>query len=232
MSHRVAIVSPSGLVTSVWLEGIAAQHTTGQFRLTAAAMERLRLWRPDLIICDISGLAEFPHVRMRELRALYTIPLLIIGSSADEKQAVRALKLGADGYLAETVGAAELEARVSAHLRRYWEWAGQKGEFASKPMGIKCVDPKNCSVTVRNRTVKLSPTECRLLSRLAQDEGQAVSREELGTYLWGSEDGRSYEGMVSLYIHYLRKKLEDDLRYPRYIRTKRGGGYYLNPEGA
>lgn len=230
--QRVAIVSPVGLISPVWLEALAAQYSVSQFRLSAAGMERLRLWRPDLILCEIGGLSDFPDLRLRELRALYSIPLLVVGPDAGENYAVRALKLGADGYLAEPVGASELPARVEAHLRRYWEWAGQKGEFASKPMGIRCVDPENCSVTVRNRTVKLSPTECRLLSRLAQAEGQAVSREELSAHLWGSDNGRSYEGMVSLYVHYLRKKLEDDPRYPRHIRTKRGGGYYLDLDGA
>jgi len=194
-------------------------------------MDRVRTLRPGLIIADISRSVEFPDQRLRELRSTSRVPLLIIGPDADDRNAVRALKLGGDGYMAMPVGQAELTARVAAHLRRYWDWAGQAAGFAEEALALRSDGADGCTVTIRNRVVKLSPTECRLLSRLAQEAGQPVSRQVLSAHLWSQQDGRGCEGMVSLYIHYLRKKLEDDPRYPRYIRTKRGGGYYLVPEG-
>lgn len=73
------------------------------------------------------------------------------------------------------------------------------------------------------RTVHLSDGEFALLSRLLRAEGDYVSRETLLAELWEGEDG----GILNVYIHYLRKKLETENE--RVILSSRGRGYAVNP---
>lgn len=151
------------------------------------------------------------------------VPLLLVLSSVDEAGIVRALRLGADGCLTEPFGQAELLARVEAHLRRHWQWGLAQRRPAPEEV---VVDAIACAATVDGREVRLTPTEYRLLSRLAQSEGEVVPNDELCTHIWGLDRTVS-PGSLRLYISHLRRKLEQDPRKPRLIRTKWGVGYYL-----
>lgn len=229
---RVAVLLERGEFRKELLRSLQSQYEVNEVPLSHAGLQRLRFWRPNLVLYDAQESSELPEERFRELRARITVPIVVLAPHRDEGFTVRALKLGADGCLNGPVGADELQARVAAHLRRYWEWSSRSDTFVQNATSVICVDPETCSVTLRDRTIQLTPTECRLLCRLKKQEGQVVPRQELSLYLWGPNGGHRGGGQVSLYIHYLRQKLEEDPRYPRYIRTRRGGGYYLADEGA
>ncbi|NLG29008.1 MAG: response regulator transcription factor [Chloroflexi bacterium] len=232
MTMRVAVLLEQGEFREELLRSLQSQYEVNETLLSRAGLQRLQSWRPNLVLYDAQESSELPEERFRELRARVTVPILVLAPHRDEGFTVRALKLGADGCLSGPVGADELQARVAAHLRRYWEWSARTDTFVQNSASVVCVDPETCSVTLRDRTIRLTPTECRLLCRLKEQEGQVVPRQELSRYLWGLEGDHGGAGLVSLYIHYLRQKLEEDPRYPRYIRTRRGGGYYLAGEGA
>jgi len=81
-------------------------------------------------------------------------------------------------------------------------------------------------VIVRGKPVKLTPTEFRLLSCLVRRVGQVVPHEILLAQVWGPEC-ISKINYLKLYIHYLRRKIEEDPSHPKYILTEWGIGYRL-----
>lgn len=90
--------------------------------------------------------------------------------------------------------------------------------------GTLRIDLERRCASRRGRTVNLGPIECRLLGCLIRHTDEVVPYEELLAEAWGP----TYVDAIyclRLYIHYLRDKLEEDPRVPRYIHTQRGVGY-------
>ena len=92
--------------------------------------------------------------------------------------------------------------------------------------GTLRIDLERRHVFKREEHIHLTPTEFRLLSCLVRAKGQVLSHEKLLSEVWGAE----YVGnttCLSLYIRYLRQKLEDDPQKPKYIQTQWGTGYWF-----
>ena len=226
MRARIAIVSNDGRDGPPWLAALRdADYEVQWFRAEGELEERLPAWQPALVIYECQRPQRLGQGPFSRLRQLLEVPILVVLPQLGEQHVVKALKLGADGCLAERCGIPELLARVEAHLRRYWEWEFPKTRQTTPVQ----VDNDTYSVVVGDREVRLTPTEFRLLSYLLQNRGDVVSRGELFRHVWGAEPKEAESDAVSLYIHYLRKKLEANPRHPRLIRTKRGAGYYLAP---
>jgi DNA-binding response OmpR family regulator len=201
-----------------------AQYTAMHFSPSFSAPRDISAWKPKLVVysCGTArGPKEGAFVR---IRYALDVPILVLGPVQDENFIVRVLSMGADGCLCRPFGVQEFLARVEAHIRRYWDW-----ESCNRDLGDEIyLDGETHSVIVGNREVHLSPTEYRLLTCLANHNGHVVTREELHHSIWGTGDVNGDSArVVSLYIYYLRKKLEADPRNPQFIRTKWGAGYYL-----
>jgi two-component system KDP operon response regulator KdpE len=93
-----------------------------------------------------------------------------------------------------------------------------------------CIDLKDGTVTRRGEAIHLTPTESRLLMYLVSQKGRIVSHRELLTSVWGPEYAEEV-GYLSVYIRYLRQKMEDDPSDPHYIRTRWRMGYYFAGNG-
>jgi DNA-binding response OmpR family regulator len=229
MRPRLAYIADSEAVSEGWLPDLRLEYDVGEYVWRQASPVELAKWAPNIALVDLRSTPELPESPFRMLRMALAVPILVLAPAHGDEFVVRALHLGADGCLPEPISGAELLARVEAHHRRYWDWQGQNAAF--REAGL-LIDAEACSVLIEDRTVKLTPTECRLLARLAQKEGEVVQREDLSSHLWGLDGADDNSGLVSLYIHYLRQKIEKDPHFPRYIRTKRGGGYYLSRDRA
>jgi two-component system KDP operon response regulator KdpE len=206
---------------------------TNGFRVLTAAdgREGLRIayeYHPELVILglvlpDLDG----GHMCAR-LRELSDLPILMLAEGSEEEAVVACLEAGADDCLGEPVRLRELEARVRALLRRVrTEKHQQMPEYDD---GRLRVDAQRQLVWRRGSPVHLSPTEFRLLSTLLRHSGNVVSHEELLTEVWGSlcTDSPNY---LSIYVRYIREKLEEDPARPQYIQTKWGVGYRFVPHG-
>ena len=181
----------------------------------------------DMIVLVADDSPETVSAAMRALTSVQ-VPLLVISSVQDENFVIRMLVLGADGCLCEPFGESEFLARVEAHLRRYWEWGDAEREMQA---GGIVIDALSCAALVNGREIRLTPTEYRLLSRLAESSGEVVTNEDLCDHIWGF-DRAAKPSSLRLYISHLRRKLEPDPHKPRFIRTKWGIGYYLEGEPA
>lgn len=163
----------------------------------------------------------------RRIRNDSDLPIIFLTALGDVDNVVRGLEMGADDYLVKPVQEKELLARVRAHLRRTAQsqaartfWFGD-GELR--------VDLDARTVVVRGEEIELTPREFDLLTVLAQHAGKVLPTSELIRRAWSIDDPNAIAN-IKPYIHYLRKKIEDDPADPRWILTARGVGYRLADE--
>ena len=158
----------------------------------------------------------------RRLREVGIQSILVTGHQQDERSVVRALEMGADDYLRQPVEMPILLAKIRTLMRRNHQQASD--EMLLYNDGELLIDLENRRVEMRGEPVKLTPTEFRLLAILLRRVGRVVAHEELIKEVWGTDKDVSL-GSLKLYIHYLRQKIEDRPRKPRYLLAEWGIGY-------
>jgi len=168
----------------------------------------------DLGLPRMDGLEVLRHLRARGSRT----PVLILTARDRLEDRVAGLDMGADDYLVKPFQLAELEARVRALIRR-----GQGGTGSVIELGTLRYDMKGRRVFIRDEPVALSARELGVFEVLVLRIGRVVSKEDLVAHLVDEGDGIN-SGAIEVYVHRLRKKLEDAQVL---IRTVRGLGYLL-----
>jgi DNA-binding response OmpR family regulator len=157
-------------------------------------------------------------------------PVLMLTARGDEMSKVKGLESGADDYLVKPFSHLELFARIKAVLRRS-ELPGPISAAPSFVSGDVAVNFDSREVMVSGETIKLTPTEYKLLYQLVRNAGRVLPFDTLLSKVWGDE----YRGdmdYLKTYISRLRKKLSDDPENPHYIITERGVGYRFSRLGA
>ncbi|WP_417248802.1 phosphate regulon transcriptional regulator PhoB [Celeribacter sp.] len=180
--------------------------------------------QPDIIVLDwmLPGVSGIEICRRLKMRAeTRNIPIIMLSARSEEVDRVRGLETGADDYIVKPYSVLELMARVRTQLRRVRPAAsGQVLEFDD----IK-LDAETHRVTRGEHSLKLGPTEFRLLSTFMEKPGRVWSREQLLDRVWGRDiyvDTRT----VDVHIGRLRKALcQHGGGDP--VRTVRGAGYAL-----
>jgi two-component system, OmpR family, response regulator CiaR len=171
----------------------------------------------DIMLPGISGLAIVKKLR---LHALAT-PILFLTAKDSVEDRVLGLDVGADDYLVKPFAVSELLARVRALLRRQGAM-GAEGEISYCGISIK---PKLHDAFVSDIAFQLTIKEFDLMEFLVLNNEQILTREQIFDRIWGF-DSDTANGIVDLYIHYLRKKMSlhncDHL-----LHTVRGVGYRL-----
>jgi DNA-binding response OmpR family regulator len=189
----------------------------------AAAVDRAREFRPDVVVLDL-GLPVLDGVEVcRELRRFTDCYVIMLTARRDEVDKLVGLAVGADDYLTKPFSQRELVARVKAMLRRPRAGDSSPGSIAVGPLTID-IDARE--VVLDAKTVGLTPTEFELLATLATHPRLVLSRRQLIEAVWG-EPWVGDERMVDVHIRNLRRKLGDDAVAPRFVRTVRGAGYRI-----
>ena len=200
-----------------------------QVRVANDGIKGLRLafdFRPDLVLLDVMMPGMDGWTMLRRLREFSDVPVIMLTALGGDESLVHGLDSGADDYLTKPFSMTELKARLRAVLRRAASRASQESRSLQFDGGQLVIDPPSQQVLVRGEVVDLTPTEYRLLLCLAYNAGRLLTTNQILENVWGPgyEDS---EANVKLYIWYLRRKIEQDPGNPRYILTRRGGGYYL-----
>ena len=187
----------------------------------------------DLILLDIMMPKLNGFEALREIRKNSDVPVIMLTAREDEVDKVLGLELGADDYVVKPFSMRELLARVKAVLRRF-DGQDKKEDDSSilKVMDLE-IDLNKYQVRKGDEVVELTLREFELLKFLASYPGTVFSREELLEEVWEYE----YYGdirTVDVTVRRLREKIEDEKKGFKYIKTKRGVGYFFasdNGEG-
>ena len=190
-----------------------------------AGVSQARELSPDLVVLDLM-LPGFSGIEVcRILRQVSDVPIIMLTALSTLSDKLDGLDLGADDYLSKPFSPSELMARVRAVLRR----ASARDDHNRKNPGlIECgdvaLDPEQCSVTLGDHQVRLTPTEFKVLAVLMREPGRVFSRSQLVEKAMGCD----YEGMdrtMDVHILNLRRKIEWDANRPEHILTVYGMGY-------
>jgi two-component system KDP operon response regulator KdpE len=183
--------------------------------------------RPDLIILDIMMPEMDGWMTCQRLRYVCDTPIIMLTARTDQSDILKGLSLGADDYLTKPCSFEELKARIRTALRRS---GGRRARTwrAIYDDGTLHVDLVSGKVSLRGEPIHLTPTEARLLVYLVSQKGRIVPHKELLISVWGPEYAEEIS-YLSVYIRYLRRKIEKDPSNPKYILTRWGMGYFFAP---
>jgi two-component system response regulator CpxR len=179
----------------------------------------------DAIILDVMMPGMDGIEVLRELRKQSDVPVLMLTALGEESDRIVGLEMGADDYLPKTFSSRELLARLRAVTRRGLR-LGQQASTMDLVEGDLCVNVSKHVVTLAGSAVELTALEFALLVSLLKAKGRVKTREAL---IEEVSDRRFdvFDRSIDVHISSLRKKLGDDPREPRFIRTIRGVGYIL-----
>jgi DNA-binding response OmpR family regulator len=179
---------------------------------------------PDIVLLDL-GLPDVDGQQVLSmLRAVSTVPVVVVSARDQDSDVVAALNAGADDYVVKPVGAQQLDARVRAVLRRGAPAAADR----ELVVGGLILDPKARTVLLDGRSLDLTRKEFDLLLALAERVGTVVSKRELLAEVWRQPYGGA-DRTVDVHLSWLRRKLGETADEPRYLHSVWGVGVRLSP---
>ncbi|MFZ0610958.1 MAG: response regulator transcription factor [Desulfobacterales bacterium] len=194
--------------------------TAGDGRTGLALAEQ---HRPDMVILDLMLPKMDGWEICRRLRRFSDVPVIMLTARGEEIDRVAGLTLGADDYIVKPFSPRELIARVKAVLRRSFPPSTGRGRILAHA-DVR-LDLEKRRLSVKGRSVALTPHEYALLEALMSARGRNFTRDELLNRLYPLGDAVVVDRVVDVHIGKLRQKIEPDPARPRYILTVRGVGY-------
>ncbi|MGA8379716.1 MAG: response regulator transcription factor [Stellaceae bacterium] len=198
------------------------------FRVTVAAdaveaRANLASFAFDLVVLDVMMPGESGLDLTRALRSEGRVPVLLLTAMAEPEDRVNGLEQGADDYLSKPFEPRELVLRIRNLLQRRPAADADPREVR---FGGCRFDVARGELFRGGDPIRLTAAEAGLLASLALKVGEAVSREELSLSAQFIGNVRN----VDVQMTRLRRKIERDPRFPRYLQTVRGTGYVLKPD--
>ena len=196
-----------------------------------AGLEKVRADKYQAVILDVM-LPEMDGFEvLKRIRTFSTVPVLMLTALGDESDRIVGLEIGADDYLPKTFSTRELLARLRAVTRRSQITASHLQSSADEILfDDVSINTATREVRQDGNIVSLTALEFDLLVVLARSAGRVLDRDKLLDEI----AGRSYDVFnrsIDVHISTLRRKLNDDPKNPKYIRTIRSVGYMLVKEG-
>lgn len=198
------------------------------FRVTTAAdaqeaRARLQSIAFDLLIIDVMMPGENGLALTESLRQTSPVPILLLTAMAEPEMRIDGLERGADDYLTKPFEPRELVLRIRNILQRVVQPLERLDELR---FGACRLDLKRGALYRGREPVHLTSAEAALLLALARKPGEALSREALSQEAQCNGNLRT----VDVQMTRLRRKIENDPKFPRYLQTVRGTGYVLKPD--
>jgi two-component system response regulator RegX3 len=228
MSYRIALVDDEPAIRdavsyALRSEGYEVEAIeSGEEALRAVAQTP----PPDLLVLDLMlpGLSGLEVCR--RARAGSDVPILLLTARDAEVDRVMGLEAGADDYVTKPFSMSELVSRVRAILRRR-----ELDRTAQRPLlrvGTLELDLARHQARVAGRPVRLTPSEFKVLSLMAEEPERVFTRREIMQYLWQS-DYVGDQRACDIHVSNIRRKIEADPGAPERLLTVRGVGYKLAP---
>ncbi|MFD0961433.1 response regulator transcription factor [Paenibacillus chungangensis] len=195
-----------------------AEASSGEEALQLLQRESFDLIILDLMMDDTDGLQALQHIRSSHNHT----PVIVVSALSETEKKIKTLGLGADDYVTKPFIPSELVARVLANIRRsrspLTTVTANRLQF-----GPIILHLDSLSMEKEGEKFQLTQTECDLLSVFMRKPGHTFTKDELYQAVWNHDQ---YDpNSLSVYINFLRKKIEDNPKMPSYIQTIRGIGY-------
>ena len=206
---------------------VAAVHT-GPDGVTEATAHP---WQAVILDLMLPGMDGFEV--LKQIRRTSNVPVLMLTSLGDEVDRIVGLEIGADDYLPKTFSSRELLARIRAVVRRTSVALAPNTEPSHEFVaGSLHINTGSRVAVFEARPLDLTPVEFDLLACLVRAKGRVLSRDQLLEEI-RDRNYEVFDRSIDVHISALRKKLNDDPKAPRFIRTLRAAGYMLiDPENS
>lgn len=177
---------------------------------------------PQLVLLDI-GLPYYNgYYWCEQIRKVSKVPIIFISGQADNMNIIMAVNQGGDDFIAKPFDLSVLVAKVSALLRRTYDFSENSSFMEYQGFILNLAEAK---LLYQDKSIELTKNEYRILQTLFEANGGLVSREEIMRRLWESELFID-DNTLTVNMTRLRKKLEKE-QIPEMIETKKGIGYRL-----
>ena len=182
--------------------------------------------------CNLGGIRSKEEAA-KKIRARFQAPLLFLTAYSGEADKVNGFLIGADDYIVKPFSNMEMIMRIRAVFRRAEQGtppAAAREETAEKkgmiPIGDLLLDTESQSLIKDQAVISLTYTEYRILELMAKHRKKIYSLDNIYQSVWG-EDAVG-DGAIMVHIKNIRKKMGDNSRNPKYIKTAWGRGYYID----
>jgi len=194
------------------------------------ALEALNQSPADIVVLDIMMPNLDGIETLRQIRASFQLPVIMLTARGDDLDRILGLELGADDYISKPCNPRELLARIKAVLRRTNK---KPDDTAPVSVGEVLLDPRSREVRVNGEQVALTQTEFDLLHLLLLSPGEVISKNTISLEVLGKPLSR-WDRSIDVHISNLRKKIGSDTdNTVEQIRTLRGAGYmYIVPNSS
>lgn len=179
-------------------------------------------FQPHIVLMDIKLPFFNGYYWCGEIRKTSTVPIIFISSASDNMNIVMAVNMGADDFIAKPFNQSVLMAKITAMLRRTYDFASAAPLLEHRGAILNTGDN---TLTHNGEKIPLTKNEYRILLCLMESKGKTVSREKLMERLWET-DSFVDENTLTVNINRLRKKL-DAAGLDGFIKTKFGLGYIV-----
>ncbi len=190
------------------------------------ALEMLSKYQFDLVLLDVelgdmTGYEIAVEIRQKDLQ----LPTIFLSGKTDESDILKGLDVGADSYITKPFSPSMLSAQVKSKIKRRREISYVPVDYNYLIRGPYKLDLKTYVFYKKEMEVKLTSKELKLMKFFMENPNQVFSKEQIYHHVWQSND--TDENTITVYIKYLRNKIEDDPSKPKYLLTVWGIGYQL-----
>ena len=186
----------------------------------------------DLILLDVMLPKVDGFEICRRVRSRLETPIIMLTAREEENDKILGLDLGADDYMTKPFSLGELTSRIRANIRRFSGETVVKQEKEDDEGIIRLdeleIDTNAYSVKKNGEEISLSKQQYELLCFLAKNRGKKFRQDALLEAVWGYDDYYGDVRTVDVTVARLRKQIEDNPSEPKFIKNKRGMGYYID----
>lgn len=169
------------------------------------ALQMAKKLNPDLVLLDIMLPKKDGYEICRTIRKSKDIPIIVVSAKVAEEDKERMFALGADDYMTKPFSFNEMVMRVSAQLRRYYEFNANKNK-GTRHYGNLTVSSEHFEAKVGETPLSLTAKEFKILDYLTENENQIIPRQKLIDEVWGTDEYID-ENTLAVTIARLRDKL-------------------------
>lgn len=197
--------------------------TTGEDGIDALKEEKFRIMLLDVMLPGFDG-----YETLRIIRKDLGLPVLMMSARNDDQSKILGLDVGADDYIEKPFSMPVLSSKIKAILRRNYDMQEEHKELSYKDIKV---DLEDMTVRKGGKVIPVNGKELDILIYFLKNPDKVIHKKILFNAVWGT-DCISEMSTLTVYIRWLREKLEDDPKDPKYIHTVWRVGYKFGEESA